>query len=280
MVDHVSSIPKQGDYLLFEIADDSVIVVRNKDDQIRAHHNVCRHRGSVICDEVKESVKHLSCPYHAWTYDLDGNLLSKRNMPEEFDKEDNGLIPCHVRVFHGLIFVCASKGQPPNFEAYTNRFEEFLKPFNLEGAKIAYRKSFPTKANWKLCFENFIECYHCKPLHKTYSGVHDVSAQNLLGTGGEELYQHQAAWEEKTKTLGTYVPPFQDEADSEFFQTGLRWEIGHGNVSGTEDGKPVAPLMGDFRETGYDGGHTYCLFGPLFTSVPTQTMYCCTGLCP
>lgn len=265
LVDHVSSIPNPGDYLLFDIANESVIVVRNQEDQIRAHHNVCRHRGSVICDKARGRVRLLTCPYHAWAYDLDGNLRNNRDMPEDFDRKKNGLIPCHVRIFHGLIFVCVSKCQPPNFEAYTNRFEAFLKPFDLENAKIACRKSFPTSANWKLCFENFIECYHCLPSHKTYSRVHDVSRQNQLGEEGEKLASQQLAWEEKAKELGTYVPPFQDDADSAFFQTGLRWEIGHGHVSGSNDGQPVAPLMGDFRETGYDGGHTYCLFGPLFT---------------
>lgn len=265
MVDHVSSIPTTGDYLLFDIADESIIVVRNKDDKIRAHHNVCRHRGSLICTEPKGSVKLLTCPYHAWAYDLNGNLRNNRDMPEDFDKKENSLIPCHVRIFHGLIFVCTSKAQPPDFEEYTNRFEAFLKPFQIETAKIAYRKSIPTDANWKLCFENFIECYHCVPSHKTYSRVHDVANQSLLGSEGEELGKHQLAWEEKAKNLGTFVPSFQDEADSPHFQTGLRWEIGHGHVSGSEDGLPVAPLMGDFRETGYDGGHTYCLFGPLFT---------------
>lgn len=265
LVDHESSIPNAGDYLLFDIADESVIVVRNREGQIRAHHNVCRHRGSIICDQPKGSVKLLTCPYHAWAYDLDGNLRNNRDMPEDFEKAGNGLIPCHVHVFHSLIFVCVSKAEAPDFEAYTDRFDAFLEPFDLANAKIACRKSFPTKANWKLCFENFIECYHCLPSHKTYSRVHDVSTQNLLGSEGDELGLHQATWEEKAKALGTYVPPFQDEVDSAFFQTGLRWEIGHDHVSGSDDGQPVAPLMGGFRETGYDGGHTYCLFGPLFT---------------
>lgn len=266
LVDHVSSIPHAGDYLLFDIADESVIVVRNQDDQIRAHHNVCRHRGSIICDKARGRVRLLTCPYHAWSYDLDGNLRNNRDMPEDFDRKENGLIPCHVRIFHGLIFVCVSKCQPPNFEAYTNRFEVFVEPFHLESAKIAFRKSFPTNANWKLCFENFIECYHCLPSHKAYSRIHDVSSQSLLGSAaGDELGERQVAWEEKAKAKGTYIPPFQDDAESDLFQTGLRWEIGRGNVSGSDDGQPVAPLMGDFRKTGYDGGHTYCLFGPLFT---------------
>jgi len=265
LVDHVSSIPDPGDYLLFEIADESIIVVRNKDDQIRAHHNVCRHRGSVICTQSKGNASLLTCPYHAWAYDLDGNLRNNRNMPEDFRKEEYGLTPCHIRIFHGLIFVCVSRRDPPNFDDYTSRFNAFLEPFHIEDAKVACRKRFPTNANWKLCFENFIECYHCLPSHKTYSRVHDVSSQNLLGGEGEELSKHQLAWEQRIKELGTHVPPFQDEEYSPHFQTGLRWEIGHGHVSGSEDGEPVAPLMGDFRKTGYDGGHSYCLFGPLLT---------------
>lgn len=265
LVDHVSSIPNPGDFLRFDIANESIIVVRNQDGAIRAHHNVCRHRGSVICTEQSGNTKLLTCPYHAWAYDLDGKLRNDRAMPGSFNKEEYGLIPCHLRIFHGLMFVCVSRSEAPNFEDYAQRFHEFLEPFDMENAKVACRKRFPTSANWKLCFENFIECYHCLPSHKTYSHVHDTSRQDLLGAGGIDLAQLQGSWEEKAKRLGTYVAPFQDDAAAELFQTGLRWEIGHGNDTGSEDGRPVAPLMGEFARTGYDGGHSYCLFGPLLT---------------
>lgn len=264
-VEHISRIPNPGDYVLFKFGHESIIVIRDKAGEIRAHYNVCRHRGSRVCLKDSGNAKLLVCPYHAWSYDLEGGLRAARDMPEDFEPANNGLVPCHVRTFHGLIFISLAKGAPPDFEDFTNRFDDFLRPYDMTSAKIAFRKQYPTMANWKLCQENFIECYHCPPSHKTYSSVHDIKSQNLLGTGKEDLLSPQQSWEEKAQALGTYLTPFQDEPDSAYFQTGLRFEIGFGHETGSLDGKPLAPLMGDFKDLGYDGGFSYCVMNSLFT---------------
>ena len=89
---HVSQIPNAGDYFTFEFDTESVIVLRSAVGEVKAHLNVCRHRGSKICVEPSGSKKSLTCPYHAWSYNLDGQLISARNMPDDFEPSQNGYI--------------------------------------------------------------------------------------------------------------------------------------------------------------------------------------------
>src|SRR6516225_3726147 len=98
LLDHESRIPKAGDYFTAEIGMESIIVVRNREGNIGAFYNVCRHRGSRICLENQGSVRTLTCPYHAWSYDLSGKLKSARFMSQDFSMQDHNLNPCNVRV--------------------------------------------------------------------------------------------------------------------------------------------------------------------------------------
>jgi phenylpropionate dioxygenase-like ring-hydroxylating dioxygenase large terminal subunit len=102
---HVDRVRKKGDYFLFKIGRESIIVIRSDESMISSFYNVCRHRGSLICTEPQGRVTRLTCGYDAWSYGLDGALLAARLMPADFSKKDNGLHRCHVRVFHGFIFV-------------------------------------------------------------------------------------------------------------------------------------------------------------------------------
>ena len=104
-VGHASVLPRRGDFLLVEIAAESVIVVRGEDDRLRALVNVCRHRGSRICTEATGNAGSLVCPYHGWTYGLDGALLAARHMPAGFDLASHRLKEIHLRVIEGLILV-------------------------------------------------------------------------------------------------------------------------------------------------------------------------------
>src|SRR5262245_52111129 len=90
-VGHISRIPHQGDFFLYNYGRESIIIVRGEGGQVHALFNVCRHRGSRICLEQTGSVKRLVCPYHAWVYDMDGRLIAARHMPEELEKEAFGL---------------------------------------------------------------------------------------------------------------------------------------------------------------------------------------------
>jgi phenylpropionate dioxygenase-like ring-hydroxylating dioxygenase large terminal subunit len=202
MVDHHSRIPNPGDYFVFEYGrGTSVIVLRDKANEVRAFHNVCRHRGSRLCQhgtegqrptEAKVDAKPIDpalsvvqlgpsgnspvfrCVYHAWTYDLTGKLISyPKGMPDGFDASQHGLHPAHVNVVNGWIWVSLATGDAPDFEPWVRNWRTVTDKYGTADLKIATRVSAPTKANWKLVLENFRECYHCYPAHtKTYSAVH------------------------------------------------------------------------------------------------------------
>jgi nitrite reductase/ring-hydroxylating ferredoxin subunit len=114
---HASQVPNKGDYFLFRIGVEQIIVIRENATSVRAFFNVCRHRGSTLCSANSGNAPRLVCPYHAWTYGLDGKLIAARLMPDDFDKADNGLFACHIRVFHGLIFINMSESEPDDFDA-------------------------------------------------------------------------------------------------------------------------------------------------------------------
>ncbi|MBW2231591.1 MAG: Rieske (2Fe-2S) protein [Deltaproteobacteria bacterium] len=136
-VGHDSQIPKAGDYFLFEIADESVIITRDKGGDIHALVNVCRHRGSRVCLESKGSQRVLVCPYHAWSYDLSGRLRSAGQAGSDFDKQNLGLKRLWVRLLHGLIFINFAD-DPVSFDPIEHELATRLKPYGLDRAKVAH----------------------------------------------------------------------------------------------------------------------------------------------
>ena len=157
---HQSEIPQVGDWFVFEMAEESVIIVRSAENESRALINVCRHRGSRICVENSECSTVLICPYPAWTYDLKGQLRGAANMGESFDTSGISLRKIHVELLSGLIFINFSD-QPSSFEPVRDGLAASLSPYRLENAKVAHRCSYPIESNWKLAVENYCECYHC-----------------------------------------------------------------------------------------------------------------------
>src|SRR6266446_7342070 len=124
---HSCEIPKPGDYFTLEVDADSLIVIRGEDGAIRGLHNVCRHRGSLICTESACRSKRLVCPYHQWTYGLDGSLLACRGMPEDLDKAQFGLHRLHAREVEGLIFISLAQ-EPVPFEPALEALTPLLRP--------------------------------------------------------------------------------------------------------------------------------------------------------
>ena len=173
-VGHASQIPQRGDYFLFEIAGESVILVRDGEGKINALLNVCRHRGSRICDLPEGREARLTCKYHGWTYGLDGSLRAAGDAPEGFDKTRLALKRLHVKVLQGLIFINFDPDAVP-FDAIENDLGPLLAPWGLERAKIAHRQNYPITSNWKLTVENYCECYHCLPAHPEYSVGHSLA---------------------------------------------------------------------------------------------------------
>jgi phenylpropionate dioxygenase-like ring-hydroxylating dioxygenase large terminal subunit len=253
-VGHRSQVPEPGDFFTLDIFQESLIVVCDKDRELRAFLNVCRHRGSRVCPEPSGRARAgaFVCPYHAWSYNLDGTLRAARHMPPGFDATKYSLKSVHLRVIEGLIFISFAD-QPLGLEDVATVLAGSAGVHGWSEAKVAHRESYPVRGNWKLVEENYMECYHCAPAHVEYSRFH-------LYARPEELNREaDARLRERTEALGLAIPevdhwaeqalPGQEAVDS------LRSALADGTVSGSEDGRPVAPLMGRF--TNFDGGVTF-----------------------
>jgi Rieske 2Fe-2S family protein len=185
-----SMLAAAGQYVLLEVGPYSLIVVRDRGGVVRALHNTCRHRGTRLCDapcgELSETIQ---CPYHAWTYGLDGRLLGVPDAKEieGFDKADWPLRQAHVATWEGFVFVNLAESPVPFAEAYAPLIARFGR-WNLGALRAARRIEYDVRANWKLLFENYSECYHCSPVHPSLvklssptSGENDLMEGPFLG---------------------------------------------------------------------------------------------------
>ncbi len=273
---HVDRVRRKGDYFLFKIGDESIIIVRSGEATINAFYNVCRHRGSLICTQPSGRVSRLTCGYHAWSYGLDGELLAARLMPADFAKKDNGLHRCHVRVLHGFIFINLCERDPVDFDATFGDLERHLDFHGFAGAKIAHTQSYPTDANWKLVVENFVECYHCTPSHPEFSSMHPPEALIAFGAGTssgpadavQDYLPTLRAWERRAAALGRPSGTIDDGPDSSHLRLLLQRTIREGYDSETEDGRPASTLMGKRRA--FDQGRMYLSFSPFTHLVATN----------
>jgi Rieske 2Fe-2S family protein len=179
-----------GRYVLADIGPDSLIVVRDRSGTIRALHNTCRHRGTRLCDEpCGELSETIQCPYHAWTYALDGTLIGvpDQRQLEGFDRADYPLARAHVATWEGFVFVNLADDPEPFAEAWAPVLDRFAR-WNLAGLVVGRRIDYDVAANWKLLFENYSECYHCSPVHPSLvklspptSGENDLTEGPFLG---------------------------------------------------------------------------------------------------
>ncbi len=157
-------IPKPGNYVVHDIGAYSVILVRGHDGEIRAFHNSCRHRGSVLCKSKSGSNPKLVCPYHQWTYELDGKLLWARDMGPDFDPSKHGLKQVHCRNLSGLVYICLAD-DAPDITEFAEQTARYLALHDLENSKVAFESTIVEHGNWKLVWENNRECYHCSGNH-------------------------------------------------------------------------------------------------------------------
>jgi len=254
---HASQIPDVGDYLVFRLANESAIIVRGKDGKIRAFANVCRHRGSLVCLENHGNKRNFQCPYHGWTYDLDGKLIAARSMTAEFNKEGHGLHPVSLELLGGLLFVCFCD-DPPSLEGAQRDLAEPMALFDFENLKVAARKTYPIAANWKLAIENYQECYHCASAHPDYAKMHTLilDAQKRDRVQGPML-QRMAACGLKVIDHD-FVDTYAKSGEQGYGYS--RTALFEGYKTGSRDGIPVAPLLGDLKE--YDGGASDFTLGP------------------
>jgi Rieske 2Fe-2S family protein len=161
---HTAELDRPGSYLTLQIGAYPVLLVRGKDGAIRAFLNNCRHRGARICPEERGVAAKLVCPYHQWTYELDGRLFAARLMGESFDRSQFSLRPVHCACVAGYIFICLA-ADPPDFEPMRAQVEPYLLPHRLDEARVAFESTIVEHGNWKLVWENNRECYHCARNH-------------------------------------------------------------------------------------------------------------------
>lgn len=158
-------VPEAGDAVVIDIGKISVILLRDDDNEIRVVRNVCRHRGARILDAGPTVVSKLVCPYHQWTYELDGTLSYAPHMGKDFDKSCHSLKPVHFRSIGGLIYICLSDNPPDDIGNLEAVMRDRLAPYDLRNAKVAHQVDVVEEGNWKLTMENNRECYHCSANH-------------------------------------------------------------------------------------------------------------------
>jgi Rieske 2Fe-2S family protein len=207
-----------GAFITAEIAGESLIVTRDASGKVHALYNVCRHRGTRLCEERAGTFKGcIQCPYHAWTYAFDGTLLAARNMDgvPGFSRHDYPLREAHVAEFDGFVFVALDPQEPfgQAFAPLDGRFAEW----NIGRLRSARRIEYDLACNWKLVFQNYSECYHCPVIHpqleklsSSDSGRNDLSEGPFLG-GYSTLRDEHASLTSTGRTARKPLPALSHE---------------------------------------------------------------------
>lgn len=257
-VGHVSQIPEPGDFFTFDYGPESIIIARDRAGEVGAFLNVCRHRGSRVCTAKAGNTRVFACPYHAWTYELDGRLRVAHQMGAGFDAGAHGLLRAHIRVFQGLILICTAQ-TPPDIDPLLDRLAPLTAPFGLTRMQIAHEASYPVPANWKLAIENYMECYHCAPAHLEYSRSHSIKDPASMTPelmGRLRVAAEAAGLPDATVEVnGLEGPPVPVDG---YYR---RYPLYDGYETGSQSGTPLAPLLGDLTQ--FDGGATDLQLGIL-----------------
>jgi len=167
---HVSQVSEKGSYFTTSIHEQNLFVTRGRDDELRCFYNVCAHRGhELVSGSGKKNV--ITCPYHAWAFDFDGQLVSARNSENVagFNKCDFSLKSVRLEVFCGMIMVNIDPDAIPFAEQFDG-LEEEIRTYmpSVDTLEFAQRDTFDVASNWKILVDNFLECYHCAPAHKDF----------------------------------------------------------------------------------------------------------------
>lgn len=201
LICHVSNINAPGDYFTFDIFNERLIAVRNEDNEINVFHNVCSHRATKLLDDTNGNCgKRINCPYHAWSYDLSGNL---KNVPHQeqfknFNKADNGLKPVEMEIFQGFIF---AKILPNNIPSVADQFKPYLKeiePYNFESLQPLGRVTMRHRdVNWKQIADNYVDAMHIPIAHPGLSGLVGNSYGTEVSNNGGYIHK---MWGDLNKT--------------------------------------------------------------------------------
>jgi glycine betaine catabolism A len=226
-VGRASAVAKPGEFIMRDVAGESILVVRGRDSELRAFFNVCRHRGTRLCTEhAGQFSETIQCPYHAWTYGIDGRLIGAPHMNEVegFDKKQYPLHQAAVAQWEGFVFVNVSGGPEP-FEEWFAPMIGRLARYGLASLEVGHSVKYEVKANWKLVFQNYSECLHCPMIHPELStmmpytsGANDLIEGPFLG-GYMELNHESATM--SGKACGRFVSATlsQDDRKRAYYYT-------------------------------------------------------------
>ncbi|MPZ14184.1 MAG: Rieske 2Fe-2S domain-containing protein [Chloroflexi bacterium] len=216
---HSSELPEVGSFLTRQVAGDPIVLVRTGAETIRAFHNVCRHRGSLVVSEPSGTGKGFRCPYHHWAYSMEGELLA---LPGEdayagsgFVKSQTGLVPLRVDLACGLVFVCLDPDAPPLHDYLGSDLLAVLEaPLGEASYEIFHYDSWLLKANWKLFAENGRDGYHVPFVHHTFLGKASPPQPYRLFPTGHAVqhvtWAHDAVDEETWRQTTRFpLPGFQ-----------------------------------------------------------------------
>ena len=205
-VGHAGDVPEPGSFAAGWVGDVPVVVVRDQEDELRAFLNVCRHRGSLVCEGTGRR-ETLQCPYHAWTYGLDGRLITapRANREGGIAREELGLVPLRLEAWGPLLFVNPDPDAEP-LAGWLDGIPERIAEagIDLDSLRFLQRSESELACNWKLSAENFLECYHCPTAHPGFSAVMNVSPDAyLLESSGSRMTQHGPP---RAEPRGAYDP--------------------------------------------------------------------------
>ncbi len=236
-VGRAAQVAQPGAYLVANIAAESVIVVRDSKGVLHAHFNVCRHRGTRLCNDASGQLNEtIQCPYHAWTYTLDGALLRAPTMQdvEGFDRAEYSLVAARVAEWEGFVFVNLAREPEPFESAFAPVMDRFAR-YNLEALTTIRRIEYDVKANWKLVLQNYNECLHCPTIHPMLAKVLPYTS------GANDLIEGPF--------LGGYM------------------EIAQPNESATVTGRACGPLVGDLSGDDLHRAYYYSFFPNMMLSL-------------
>ena len=245
-IGHESQIPNKGDFFVYKLLDEEIIVLRNKENKVKAFFNVCRHRGSRVCLEEKGNTSRFSCPYHSWTYNLDGKLLAAKSLREGIDKSKLGLHPCNIESASGMLLINLSDN-PQSLKNLQSDLKEPFEMFGFKDLKVAAHKNYPIASNWKLAVENYQECYHCAPAHPEYSLSHSLKIEDEPGFDEAQEKMMNNLESCGLKDIEVNKDFSNKDPDQEQYAYS-RYALFDGYMTGSKDGKPLAPLLGDIKE--------------------------------
>lgn len=202
-IGRAEEIANPGDFLVRDVAGESIIVTRNRAGELRAFYNVCAHRGTKLLDETATGAcghvnKAFKCPYHAWAFDLDGRLIGTPNVDEDeaFDRDDYPLHAIAAEAYGGFLFVHLGADGPdrPLLDSLRDGMESItnFERYRMDELRVGVRIVYEVKANWKIVVENFNECLHCPTIHPELVQV-------------VPLYRFGEVWDEQTQDDGNWM---------------------------------------------------------------------------